>query len=193
MAALVWSYFPECSNNQIRNVLALTSKRLSLDGSCDEYTGFGLIQAKNAFNVLNKWGCHVAGDDPLPLSRGGFGGCAQALPEFRSQLTHASPTQTPSPVPTTKPFNGDLYWDNVTSCEKLHLDLFTDKMAMETSWCLVRVGDNYTREEIKSGPPSNMNYAPETQYHVAASDCLSAGTYEFTIHDKFGDGISEPG
>ena len=193
VAALVWSYFPECSNNQIRNVLALTSKRLSPDGSCDKHTGFGLIQAKNAFNVLDRWGCHVAGDDPLPLSRGGFGGCAQALPEFRTELTQTSPTEIPTPKPTMKPFNGDLNLGNVTLCEKLHLDLFTDKMGMETSWRLVTLGDNDTQEEVKSGPPSNMNYAPETQYHVAASDCLSTGTYEFTIYDMFGDGISDPG
>ena len=179
-AALVWSYFPECSNNQVRNVLALTAKRLSSNGACNEYTGYGMIQAKDAFDVLYKWGCDAPGEDPVPLSDGGFGGCAQALPEFRKQSTSA-----PSINPTPKPTIG-------STCQKLHLDLLTDKMAIETSWSFYKI-DNEVQEKIRSGPPSNMNYSPETQYSVAASDCLSTGTYEFTIYDLFGDGIEEPG
>lgn len=190
VAALVWSYFPECSNNQIRNILALTAKRLSPEGSCDEYTGYGMIQAKEAFDALDKWGCEAPGVDPTPLSNGGFGGCAQALPEFRSDL-NVVPTSLPTFKPTMKPFDNNL--SNSSSCQKLLLDLLTDKMAIETSWVLKRVEDENTTEVVKSGPPSNMNYSPETKYLVAASDCLVTGSYEFTIYDMFGDGIAEPG
>lgn len=183
------SYFPECSNNQIRNALALTAKRLSPDGNCNEYTGYGLIQAKVAFDALDKWGCEAPGVDPVPVSDGGFGGCAQALPEFRNDLNTA-PTPQPSLKPTMQPFNSDM--GKNSSCPKLQLDLVTDKMAMETSWILERIDDNAT-EVIKSGPPSNMNYSSETKYSVAASECLTSGSYEFTIFDSFGDGIQDPG
>ena len=162
-------------------MLALTAKRLSSNDACNEYTGFGMIQVKDAFDVLYKWGCEAPGEDPVPLSDGGFGGCAQALPEFRKQITTA-PSLSPTPRPTIG-----------STCQKLHLDLLTDKMAIETSWSFDKIGDNDIREKIRSGPPSNMNYSPETKYSVSASDCLLAGTYEFTIYDLFGDGIEEPG
>lgn len=171
-------------------MLALTAKRLSPDSSCNEYTGNGLIQAKDAFDALDRWGCEAPGVDPTPLSDGGFGGCAQALSEFRNEV-NAVPTSFPTFKPTMKPFNSDM--GNGSSCHKLQLDLLTDKMAMETSWILERVDDDNTTKTIKRGPPSNMNYSPETKYNVAASDCLGTGSYEFTIFDLFGDGIQEPG
>eukprot|EP00804_Cyclotella_cryptica_P021633 CCRYP_020645-RB/>CCRYP_020645-RB protein AED:0.03 eAED:0.03 QI:160/1/1/1/1/1/5/478/778 len=186
VAALVWSCFPECSNNQIRNVLALTAKRMAPNDECDEYTGFGLIQAKKAFDVLDRWGCEAPGEDPIPLSDGGIGGCAQALPDFRNTL-NAAPTSRPTP----KLFN-NTNTSNNNSCNKLQLDLLTDSNAIETSWVLEKV-DSGVREKVKSGPPSNMNYSPNTRYSVAASNCLGIGTYEFTIFDMFGDGIVEQG
>jgi hypothetical protein len=140
-----------------------------------------MIQAKNAFDALDKWGCEAPGEDPIPLSDGGIGGCAQALPEFRNELDVA-PSPQPSYKPTMKPFNSDM--GKGGSCQMLQLDLLTDKMAIETSWILERVGENETREEIKSGPPSNMHYSPETKYLVSASDCLDTGYYEFTIFGK---------
>lgn len=145
-----------------------------------------MIQAKDAFDALDKWGCEAPGVDPVPVSAGGFGGCAQALPEFRNSV----PTSQPSLKPIMQPFNSNM--SNGSSCPKLQLDLVTDKMAMETSWILEKIDENAT-EVIKSGPPSNMNYSPETKYSVAASDCLTAGSYEFTIYDLFGDGIQDPG
>ena len=45
VAALVWSHFPDCSNNQIRNVLIKTSMDRSSQG-CYEYYGHGIVQAK---------------------------------------------------------------------------------------------------------------------------------------------------
>lgn len=174
VAALIWSYFPECSNNQIRNVLALTAKSMASNDACDEYTGFGLIQAKKAFDVLDRWGCEAPGEDPSPLSDGGIGGCAQALPDFRNTL-NAAPTTRPTPT-----LLGITNVSNNNSCNKLQLDLLTDSNANETWWVLEKV-DSGVREEIKSGPPSTMNYSPKTQYSVAASNCLGNGIYEFTI------------
>ena len=68
-AALVWSFFPKCSNNQIRintNIQMIPHHR----------TGFGLIQAKAAFDLLDQYGCDAAGGkDKSPLSKGVEGGC----------------------------------------------------------------------------------------------------------------------
>jgi subtilisin family serine protease len=182
VAALVWGFFPECSNNQIRNVLALTAKRMTPDGECDEYTGFGLIQAKKAFDALDRWGCEAPGEDPSTLSDGAVGGCGQALTVVQSTL-NGVPTLQPSLKSTPKPFGGtDISKDN--SCQELKLDLLTDARAYETSWVLERVDFNDTREVIKRGPPSNMHYSPNTKYSVAASGCLAAGEYEFTVFGK---------
>jgi serine protease len=59
-AALVWSFYPECSNNQIRNVLALTAKDVNPSSNgCNAKTGFGLIQAKAAYDMLASFGCEA--------------------------------------------------------------------------------------------------------------------------------------
>ena len=57
VAGLIWIYFPECSNQQIRNILSLSSMSLSEDGQCNEYTGYGLIQAIDAYNLLSQSDC----------------------------------------------------------------------------------------------------------------------------------------
>jgi serine protease len=51
VAALVWSHFPECSNTQIRYALAQTSKDGGASG-CDDYFGYGVVQAKAAIDWL---------------------------------------------------------------------------------------------------------------------------------------------
>eukprot|EP00986_Skeletonema_menzelii_P011483 scaffold5909_cov150-Skeletonema_menzelii.AAC.13 len=95
--ALVWGYFPTCSNQQIRNVFARTAKRTSHDPSgCDEKNGYGIIQAKAAFDALHQFGCEFGGEDSIPKSSDAFGGCQQ----IRS-LT-GKPTLAPT-VPTLRP------------------------------------------------------------------------------------------
>ena len=68
-AALVWSYFPECTNYQIRNVLALTAKSSS---GCNSKTGFGLVQVKAAYDLLDEFGCIAGGQND---QEGVEGGC----------------------------------------------------------------------------------------------------------------------
>ena len=56
VAALVWSYFPTCTNDQIR--LSLQKSALDLgDAGRDVKYGFGLIQAKAAYTRIQKKGC----------------------------------------------------------------------------------------------------------------------------------------
>jgi serine protease len=51
VAALVWSHFPECSNTEIRIALA-NSARDTGPAGCDDYAGFGIVQAKNAIDWI---------------------------------------------------------------------------------------------------------------------------------------------
>jgi subtilisin family serine protease len=61
VAALVWSQFPGCTANHIRNALRQSALRLSASGTADYYTGNGLVQAKAAFDYLAANACHGTG------------------------------------------------------------------------------------------------------------------------------------
>ena len=60
VAALVWSHFPTCTNDQIRATLNATADDLGASGQDHQY-GHGLILAKDAYNYLTQFGC--TGDD----------------------------------------------------------------------------------------------------------------------------------
>jgi subtilisin family serine protease len=56
VAALVWSYFPTCTNAQIR--VSLQKSALDIgDPGKDNKTGYGLIQAKAAYSRIASKGC----------------------------------------------------------------------------------------------------------------------------------------
>nr|WP_305885105.1 S8 family serine peptidase [Pleionea sp. CnH1-48] len=56
VAALVWSHFPSCTNADIRQALNATAQDLGANGR-DQAYGFGLVQAKSAYDYLNQNGC----------------------------------------------------------------------------------------------------------------------------------------
>lgn len=56
VAALVWSYFPTCSGTQIRTSLDKSARDLNAPGR-DVYTGYGLVQAKAAYDRIKSLGC----------------------------------------------------------------------------------------------------------------------------------------
>ncbi|GAA5443000.1 hypothetical protein Misp06_01176 [Microbulbifer sp. NBRC 101763] len=56
VAALVWSHFPSCSNSEIRAALWATAEDLGESGRDNAY-GYGLVQAKAAYNYLQANGC----------------------------------------------------------------------------------------------------------------------------------------
>lgn len=100
--ALVWGYFPNCSNQQIRNVFARTALRISQDPTgCDEKNGYGIIQVKAAFDALNQFGCEFGGEDSIPKSLGAFGGCQQIQSLAVKTL---APTERPTEKVTSPPF-----------------------------------------------------------------------------------------
>jgi subtilisin family serine protease len=56
VAALVWSYFPNCSASQIRSTLDKSAMDLGAPGR-DVYYGYGLVQAKAAYDRIRTMGC----------------------------------------------------------------------------------------------------------------------------------------
>lgn len=56
VAALVWSYFPTCTGAQIRTSLAKSALDLGTAGRDTKY-GFGLVQAKAAYDRIKSLGC----------------------------------------------------------------------------------------------------------------------------------------
>ncbi|MGX4640553.1 S8 family serine peptidase [Massilia sp. SYSU DXS3249] len=57
VAALVWSYFPHCSAAQIRTTLAKSAEDLGDKGRDDKY-GYGLVQARAAYDRIAAAGCN---------------------------------------------------------------------------------------------------------------------------------------
>lgn len=56
VAALVWSYFPACGGAQIRSSLGKSALDLGAAGRDHKY-GYGLVQAKAAYERINLLGC----------------------------------------------------------------------------------------------------------------------------------------
>ncbi|MFT4928714.1 MAG: serine protease [Phenylobacterium sp.] len=64
IAALVWSHHPQCSNVQIRNVLQQSAQDKGPAGY-DHLYGYGLIQAKDAVDTIDAYGCDNIPTAPL--------------------------------------------------------------------------------------------------------------------------------
>merc|ERR1712176_353813 len=88
VAGLLWMYFPQCKNYQIRNAILATAEDLRTDG-CDIQTGFGVVRAKSAYELLAKGNC----GGNLGVTDGTVGGC--------DQLTPAAPSPAPNPALST--------------------------------------------------------------------------------------------
>ena len=56
VAALVWSYYPTCTGSQIRTSLGKSAQDLGTAGRDTKY-GFGLVQAKAAYDRIRTYGC----------------------------------------------------------------------------------------------------------------------------------------
>ena len=62
VAALVWSHFTQCSATQMRKALNDSAEDLGSSGRDQSY-GYGLVQAKAAYDYLTQYGCEGNGDD----------------------------------------------------------------------------------------------------------------------------------
>lgn len=69
VAALVWSHFPQCSNQQIRDALNATAQDRGAAGRDTSY-GFGIVKAKDAYDYLAQSDCGGgSGVDNAPIAR----------------------------------------------------------------------------------------------------------------------------
>ena len=92
-AALLWSHFPQCNVTQIRTALGRTA--INTNG-CDINTGFGMVQVKDAHDLLITEGCELDGR----LYHGGVSCDAEFL---KTKLPTTFPTAAPSSIPSASP------------------------------------------------------------------------------------------
>merc|ERR1712125_227025 len=101
VAGLLWMHFPQCKNYQIRNVLLATAKDRGSSG-CDNYYGTGLVQAKDAYDLLSEGNC----GGHLGYTDASKGGCAQldsSAPSFAPVTSPTAPTTAPTNAPNPSP------------------------------------------------------------------------------------------
>jgi len=102
VAGLLWMYFPQCTNAQIRHVMLATASTLtSEDDGCDVYTGYGMVQAKSAYELLAEGDC---GGDLGPSASSPVGGCGELDDDGSDDSNDDTAAPTPAPsVDTAAP------------------------------------------------------------------------------------------
>jgi hypothetical protein len=173
VAALVWSHFPSLNAALIRDVLHKSAEDLGGKEGKDPKFGYGLVKAKEAFDLLNS----TAGYSLSPSAS------SSEWPTSSPTLT-SSPTISPTTSsPTTSP----------TECSGvvLAVTLMTDVYGYETSW---KVTINEGEETILSGDGYDNN---QEYYASACVEACDADTvfdlYTFSIFDSYGDGLGHNG
>ncbi|CAJ1954200.1 unnamed protein product [Cylindrotheca closterium] len=101
LAARVWAAVPRCSNKQVRQALRDTARRLGSGVPNREY-GYGLIQARDARDLLVNSGCNAKEPTSSP-----------------SMTPSASPSAVPSPLPSQNPSVSCLGY--LESCNSLNV------------------------------------------------------------------------
>jgi len=198
VAGLLRMHFPECKAYQIREAMLRTAKDIDASG-CEDKTGFGLVQAKDAYELLASGYCNTGGYvDPV-------GGCEQVscATDFECDDGDATTKDTcvngkcvneffclnDSHCSDDDPCTQDSCVNNVCisevscgSCGKAGLvtvDLTIDNYGFETDW-KIKSGNN---DVVFEG----SNYAANS--NTVVSKCFDAGSYKFIITDVWGDGI----
>merc|ERR1712029_926658 len=174
VAGLLWLYFPECKNYEIRNVMAATAMDLGADG-CDTSYGYGLVQAKAAYELLAQGECggDIGTDE-------GVGGCEQLYPEPNCEVDSDCDDGDTCTVDTCD--NGQcMSTPNCASCgkSKIDVEITIDNYGGETTYDVKDSSGNKVMQG--SGWPSNSVNS--------FWKCVAAGSYTFTITDGYGDGI----
>merc|ERR1711862_660121 len=180
VAGLLWMHFPECKNYEIRNVLAATAEDLKASG-CDVNTGYGLVQAKNAYELLSEGNCGGSIGQTSPV-----GGCEQLVP--------VGPTAAPTPQCASDSDCDDGDTCTVNTCDNgLCESLLSCSLCAKSEVKVEITTDNYGAEtsfDIKDNSGDNImeggDYESATTY--AESTCVGGGSYTFTINDSYGDG-----
>jgi len=180
VAALVWMHFPMCTNQQIRNVLAITAKDLDSSG-CEENTGFGLVQAKTAYEFLLEDG-NCGGNNGAIIA---VGGCDQLKPpcESDSICDDRDPCTRDTCVASTGICSHEIAECSICGKETATIKIMTDDFPEETRWTVA----NNKNELVASSDFSARRKKMNTLY--TENICLEGGQYTFTIYDAYGDGM----
>jgi len=163
-ALALWSLFPTCTNNQIRNVLLHSAKQQE-NSACNEQYGHGILNLEDAYNLLANDGCEAGGNitSLYPLYVGSSGGCEQLVNDYDNpcidDMMHVNVTIQP----------GKHSWKDNTRWEII--DLRTNDTVMS--------GGNFT----KAGK----------WIEVVVSKCLPMTYHKFSIYDDGGDGLGRDG
>ena len=169
VAALVWSHFPNLNAALIRDVLHKSAEDLGGKEGKDPKFGYGLVKAKEAFDLLNS----TAGYSLSPSAS------SSEWPTSSPTLT-SSPTISPTTSsPTTSP----------TECSGvvLAVTLMLGSWGSDKSWKVTILSIN-GEETILSGD----GYGNNQEYYASACvEACDADTvfdlYTFSIFDTFGD------
>jgi len=192
VAGLLWSYFPTCTALQIRNVLDQTARDLGTSG-CDTNFGYGIVQAKDAYNLLSAGSC----GGNIGASNG-IGGCSQLtsnpptptstnaptpIPTITAPINPPTPnptqapinppTMAPAPLPTSPPVSGPSI--------SVYVVIKTDNYPAETSF---KVTDQNGIEVMSGG-----SYTAQLTEYTATATLPGNNVYQFTIYDTYGDGL----
>jgi len=171
VAARIWSLFPTCTNEQIRNVLLITASDRG-DAGCDDTYGFGIVNAKAAYHLLLQDGCDAGGNTTVPV-----GGCLQ------------KPGAT-TPAPTTPPTCHDT-----CNSRSFLLELTTDNYPAETEWTLrkksgevVETGSGYktagkTYEKKLCLTEEEHEFEITDSYGDGMCCSYGSGSYTVTVND----------
>ena len=120
-AALLMSYFPQCSNKQVRSVLLKTAQDQGASG-CDSLFGHGIVQVKNAYDNIVSDGCNAAGAGTA------LGGCEQLSDECTS--TSCASCQV------CNPFSGSCDFSATSPIHIIEIIITPDLYPSEISWTL---------------------------------------------------------
>ena len=167
VAALVWSHFPSLNAALIRDVLQKSAEDLGGQEGKDPTYGYGLVRAKEAFDLLN--------------STDGYS---------------LSPSVSPSEWPTSSPsesYYDDYFseWPTISPTEcsgvVLAVTLMLGSRGSDKSWKVTILSIN-GEETILSGDGYDNN---QEYYASACVEACDADTvfdlYTFSIFDSYGD------
>jgi len=175
VAGLLWMYYPDCTSYQIRNALLKSAEDLGDEG-CDVQYGYGLVQAKAAYQLLaNNCGGDIGEST-------GVGGCEQlyAEPECATDAECDDGDQC-----TVDTCDGQKCSHSIdcalcggASLSPVSVIITSDNYPGDISYDIKDTADT----TIMSGEGFEKGTRTDTK-------CFDNGDYTFTIRDSYGDGI----
>ncbi|GFH43914.1 hypothetical protein CTEN210_00388 [Chaetoceros tenuissimus] len=176
VAALVWSHFPWISAKTLREVLIQSATDLGDDGR-DERFGFGLVDAKAAYDLLASG--YTSGPSVEPSSSMSP---SQSSSPSSEPSTSIAPSASKSPTSAPTPCDGEL----------LEVVVQTDTKGNETNWNIVEWLSPLTiGEDILSGGKYPENEQILDHQSICLPSCQDdpmSSLYRFILHDDGYDG-----